>query len=95
VQETLTNVLRHAGVKQAQLMIWISEPGHFLTIQVEDHGAGFDAAAVSHVKSSGLSGMRERAMLLGGNFRIQSACGEGTCVTAELPLQPQKSEGAL
>jgi len=95
VQEALTNVLRHSGVKQAQLMIWISEPGHYLTIQVEDHGAGFDTATVSHMKSSGLSGMRERAMLLGGSLRIQSACGEGTCVTAELPLESRKSEGSL
>ena len=55
-------------------------------MQVEDEGVGFDAeAGHSGGKSSGLSGMHERASLLGGRLRIEAAPGRGTCVLACLP----------
>src|SRR4051812_9720702 len=94
VQEGLTNVLRHAGVKEVQVTLWISEPKDRLTIQIEDQGAGFDLDSVSHARSSGVSGMRERATLLGGVLRIESVPGEGTCLTAELPLEAPNLENA-
>ena len=60
-----------------------------LQIQVEDCGKGFDVeAAFQRGRSSGLSSMRERAVLLGGRVLIESIQDKGTCVTAQLPLQP-------
>jgi signal transduction histidine kinase len=85
-QEALTNIARHARVDQARLTIRASEGN--LMIQVEDHGAGFNPHEISPFASNGLSGMRERVRLLGGRFTLNSAPGQGTCLTAELPVKP-------
>jgi signal transduction histidine kinase len=85
VQEALTNVARHAGVPQAKARIWKTPDA--LILQVEDHGRGFDPAALfASVGTGGLSGMRERAHLLGGQFTVESSPGSGARLTAELPL---------
>ena len=64
-------------------------------LQVRDAGVGFDgAAALKRGTSSGLSGMKERAELLGGEFILESAPGEGTCLTVELPLPTLHSSGS-
>jgi PAS domain S-box-containing protein len=83
VQEALTNVARHAGVREAVVRLWVD--GGWLGLQVEDRGVGFDPHAVAG-PSAGLSGMRDRARLLGGRLEVESAPGQGTRVTAELPL---------
>jgi signal transduction histidine kinase len=54
-------------------------------VEVEDQGVGFDVDNVAYA-STGLSGMRERALSLNGKVLVQSKPGEGTCVIAELPL---------
>jgi signal transduction histidine kinase len=58
-------------------------------MQLHDDGRGFDPAALS-VRGSGqglgLAGMRERASLLGGTVRVESAPGQGTTVEARLPV---------
>ncbi|MDX6344492.1 MAG: hypothetical protein QOH87_4630, partial [Trebonia sp.] len=71
VQEALTNVARHAHVGEVNVVLW-ADRDH-LNIQVEDQGQGFevDKAAVVGT-SSGLAGMRERALLLGGTLRVES-----------------------
>jgi PAS domain S-box-containing protein len=86
VQEGLTNVARHANVTEATIRLWNDE--ETLGIQVEDCGKGF---AVEYAEfatgSNGLSGMRERVLLVGGEFAVESAPGTGTRLTAELPLR--------
>ena len=85
VQEALTNVARHAGVKAATVRLWSN--GDSLGVQVEDRGAGFDfEQAMAGRDSSGLAGMRERALMLGGEFTLDSRPGAGTRLTVELPL---------
>ncbi len=85
VQESLTNVARHAAVNSAEVRLIVTET--FLHIEVIDHGAGFDAAsALAHPESSGLSGMQERAALLAGSLRVESQPGAGTRVRALLPM---------
>ena len=89
VQEALTNVARHARVSEATVRLWTHEAT--LSIQVEDGGAGFDSEAIhSPSETSGLAGMRERTILLGGQLTIESAMGTGTRLTAELGI----SDGA-
>jgi len=89
VQEALTNVARHSSASNAVVRLWASDDT--LSVQIEDKGRGFDAeAALAVANSSGLSGMRERAGLLGGRLTIESSRGDGTTLTAELPL-PSKS----
>jgi signal transduction histidine kinase len=83
-QEALTNVARHARVCDATVRIWADE--HVLRLEMTDRGAGFDQTAAELRRSSGLTGMRERAALLGGRLTIDSSPGSGTRVLAELPL---------
>jgi signal transduction histidine kinase len=85
VQEAMTNVIRHARNKHIYVNVWANE--HDLNLQIMDRGGGFDLGTVlSKRTSSGLSGMRERARLLGGDLVIESEIGAGTCLTARLPL---------
>jgi PAS domain S-box-containing protein len=86
VQEALTNVVRHSGAAEANVLLWANDER--LTVQVEDQGRGFDVeVALSAGTSSGLSGMRERVALLGGRFSLESMPRAGTHLTAELPLR--------
>ena len=57
-----------------------------LVLLIHDNGRGFDQAVLSLSKSLGLLGMRERAVILGGQVNIASAPGKGTTVTAWIPL---------
>jgi PAS domain S-box-containing protein len=85
IQEALTNVARHAKVNEVVVRLW----GDKKTIgaQIEDEGQGFNVDAVlTKGRSNGLDGMRERAMLLGGHFIVESQVGSGTRLTAELPM---------
>jgi PAS domain S-box-containing protein len=90
VQEALTNVARHAHAARAEVRVW--HDGGEVHLEVSDRGAGFDPATVRAAgETGGLSGMRERAALLGGRWSIQSRPGEGTCVRARLPARPGRT----
>ena len=85
VQEALTNVTRHARVTHARVTIRCD--GAKLRVYVADDGVGFDPESVfSGASGGGLTGMRERAALLGGNLIVDSTPGSGTRLTAELPF---------
>jgi signal transduction histidine kinase len=91
VQEALTNVIRHAKVNEVTVRIWLDEK--MLGVQVEDYGIGFNSDALLNTgTSSGLAGMRERAVLLGGQFTIETSPGAGTRLTAELPIHLKKHQ---
>jgi PAS domain S-box-containing protein len=84
-QEALTNVARHSQVKDVTVLLWANP--ETINVQIEDQGVGFNPESViASGHSNGLTGMRERAALLGGRLTIESAPGSGMCVTAELPL---------
>ena len=85
VQEALNNAWQHAGASAARVAV--SRQGDQLQIEIVDSGPGFDPrAGTSSDAHLGLVGMRERAESLGGSFRVESVLGEGTHVTATLPL---------
>ena len=85
VQQALTNTAQHAGVAGVTVRLWAE--ANKLHLQVEDRGRGFDPEIVMKVtRSSGLFGMSERTSLVGGRMTIDSTPGEGTTITAELPL---------
>jgi PAS domain S-box-containing protein len=84
IQEALTNVLRYAGVLEAEVEIKVKESA--IILHISDRGKGFSAAELSAGSSTGLSAMRERATLLGGQFSVNSAPNQGTVVTVKLPL---------
>jgi signal transduction histidine kinase len=92
VQEALTNVARHAQVKEATVRVWVVKGSLF--VQVEDCGRGFDTEmAWSGTSTSGLAGMRERASLLGGRFSLESSPGAGARLTVDLPLFNRQESG--
>lgn len=81
VQEALTNVARHAGVKKATLDLQNGKQG--LELRIADQGCGFNPTATTTVnEGNGLAGLRERAALLGGQLTVNSAPGRGTVVSA-------------
>ena len=85
VQESLTNISRHAADKNAG--VEARADGEALYISVSDQGGGFDVqAALGRRNSTGLSGMRERARQLGGELGIISTPGQGTRISVRLPL---------
>jgi len=93
VQEALTNVVRHSGAKEVTVRLWTSH--NSLSVQVEDPGVGFEPEkALARGVSSGLAGIRERAALLGGRVRIESAPGSGTHLTAEFPVSDLPKSGS-
>jgi signal transduction histidine kinase len=83
-QEMLTNVARHAQATRVDIAMTVDEQA--LRLEVQDNGKGIADAAERGPKSLGLLGMRERAALLGGQFQIAGAPGEGTKVTVSIPL---------
>ena len=85
LQETLTNVVRHA--RATTVTVSLSRTRAALTLLVRDDGAGFDARLVqATARGLGLRGMRERVTLLGGSIDIESAPGRGTVVRAQIPF---------
>jgi two-component system nitrate/nitrite sensor histidine kinase NarX len=95
VQESLTNIARHAGAHHAWLRIQ-TRPGARLQIVVEDDGAGVTAAAADGAALEGthygLEIMRERARRLGGVLTVGARSGGGTRVQLEFPLRAATPE---
>ena len=95
VQESLTNILRHAGARQVNISL--RREGEHLTLCVHDDGCGFDLAAMRERAlagaSMGLPGMLERAALIGGRLDIQTHPGQGSQVCLHYPA-PLPEEAA-
>jgi len=83
VRELLFNVVKHAGVKSARVRLKPIDADRML-IEVKDAGTGFNATQ-SPSTSFGLARIRERVDYIGGQMKIQSAPGKGTCITLTLP----------
>jgi signal transduction histidine kinase len=83
VQESLTNISRHALASAVHIVLDRFDD-HYL-LEVRDNGRGFDPAK-RKLKSFGLIGLRERALVLGGEARVTSAPGQGTVVKVSFPI---------
>jgi signal transduction histidine kinase len=80
IQEAVTNVVRHAGTDECQVAI--DQQDGQLSIEVTDSGCGGGTAGTGY----GITGMRERAALLGGDFSAGPRPGGGFRVAARLPV---------
>jgi signal transduction histidine kinase len=90
VQESLTNVARHAEAERVEIDLRRLDAGTAkdrIAIDIRDDGRGFDVEIARAKGRRGLEGMRERVELLGGTIEISSAVGKGTHVHVELPVQ--------
>ena len=82
VQESLTNVLRHADAKN--VVVKVGTSGDTIVLEIIDDGRGITEKQAAGGASFGLLGMRERARMFGGTFRIESREGGGTIVTVRM-----------
>jgi signal transduction histidine kinase len=82
-QETLTNVSRHAEATGVKVRLYADQGA--VCLQVEDNGQGMDPGRLPDTHALGIFGMRERALLLGGELTIRSARGAGTMVEVRIP----------
>jgi signal transduction histidine kinase len=82
VCEALTNSVKHASARQARIRL-TSENGR-LSVEVSDDGQGFDPRTTTR---AGLAGLADRVEAVGGEVQIRSRPGEGTTVSATLPIR--------
>jgi signal transduction histidine kinase len=95
VQELITNAAKHSGEERVSICTdWKDTE---VSISVSDEGCGFDTSihegALSDDCCFGLFSIRERLSYMGGSFAIDSAPGEGTCVTISTPYAIKAEEG--
>jgi signal transduction histidine kinase len=84
-QEALTNVARHSGANRVHLAL-AADNGH-LVLSVADDGCGFNTAVLNETEALGVAGMRERAVLVGGELFVFSTPGAGSRVEFRVPLK--------
>jgi CheY-like chemotaxis protein len=82
-QETLFNVVKHAGVNEARIRI--RRLGRYVGLSVSDRGRGFDPRDLKAAAGFGLLSIRERVELLGGRLKIKSAKGKGSTFFIVVP----------
>ena len=88
-REALSNIEKYANASQVSgEFIWNE---HAMTLVISDNGRGFDLDAVQTADHYGLKFMRERAELMKGSFSVQSASGQGTKITANVPYEHELS----
>lgn len=90
VQESLTNVRKHA--RAGRVEIRLTEDADGVRLSVADDGAGFAPGAAGGPRDLprfGLATMRERAESVGGKIAVTSAPGQGTRIVVELPSRPR------
>jgi PAS domain S-box-containing protein len=92
-QEALTNVARHADASEVNVRL--AKEGSDLTLEVHDNGKGIAGGKLSTFGSLGILGMRERAMLLGGELTISGPPGNGTTVRVRIPEARQNHQEQL
>lgn len=85
MQESLTNVARHAEADQVRVLV--KRQGDELILEVEDNGKGMPSEpSDSQQQHLGLAGMMQRAALLEGDFALQTQPGKGTMLRVRLPI---------
>lgn len=89
VQEGITNACKHS--KSKKVRVSLLQRGDQVRIEIRDWGIGFNPKAVPE-KRYGLTGIRERARLLGGKCQIRTKPGDGTVIVVDLPVAARKTE---
>ena len=84
LQESLTNIARHAQASRVE--VTMGRRGNMVSLSIQDNGRGFSTGGPRKPNSHGLTGLRERAYLLDGQTEIISAPGQGTRVLVNIPI---------
>jgi signal transduction histidine kinase len=89
VQESLSNIIKHAGATS----IWVTMkylPLMF-SLQVRDNGHGLQQGEMDQEGGSGLKNMENRAALIGASFQVESSSQSGVCISITLPIKQNES----
>lgn len=84
LQESLTNIAKHAGAENVDVQLGFS--GNHWELSIRDDGAGFDDK-LGERKGIGLIGMKERVQILGGAFNLTTAPGKGVLIDVRIPAE--------
>lgn len=84
LQESLTNVIRHA--KASKVEVVLSKESGWLGMQISDNGIGLRQDQTKRGQTFGLQGIDERIQMLGGELKIESMPGKGTSLTISMPV---------
>jgi len=84
IQESLTNIIRHANASYVSISLEINSQSDILELIIDDNGQGCELNNLN--TGFGLQGMTERVKLLNGTFKLQSQPGQGMQVKAKIPL---------
>jgi signal transduction histidine kinase len=84
LQESLTNILRHAQASAVE--IDLNRDSSWIYMKVSDNGIGISGSSRKKVNAFGLAGMKERVNMLGGELKIDSTQGKGTLLAISIPL---------
>ncbi len=83
-QEAMTNAGRHSGASEVDIELVVADDGS-TELHIWDDGRGFDPSEQRGEDGLGLTGMAERARLVGGELDVRSAPGAGASITLRLP----------
>jgi PAS domain S-box-containing protein len=90
LQESLTNIVRHAKASRVSVHLW--NENHITVLQVQDNGVGMPAELIAGPASFGLLSMKERALMLGGTVDVMSGPGAGTKIVVRVPDAAREDE---
>jgi PAS domain S-box-containing protein len=92
-QESLTNIARHAAASRIRVSLQEVE-NEYILLKIEDNGKGFEVRKIGDKKTLGLLGMKERTLMMGGEFRIESEPGKGTSLFVTVPVTVNRHDSA-
>ncbi|MEJ2103849.1 MAG: PAS domain-containing sensor histidine kinase [Ignavibacteriaceae bacterium] len=87
-QEALTNIARHSEASKVTISLLNFQSN--IILEIQDNGKGITQEQVKDFKSLGIHGMKERAMVFGGQVNIEGFAGKGTMVMVEIPIDGSK-----
>lgn len=90
IQEGINNIVKHSAATEATVVVKITADG--LSISIRDNGRGIAAGGISAEAGFGLSGIRERAEIMGGAARVDSSPDQGVSLQIQIPLPPLSKE---
>ncbi|HVF46723.1 MAG TPA: ATP-binding protein, partial [Pyrinomonadaceae bacterium] len=94
VQEALNNTHKHARAESVEILL--TQRAGDVVLIIEDDGRGFSLKGKkTHLKGLGLTGMKERAALIGATLDIESSPGKGTSIHVRLPTKTKKKRNVI
>jgi len=88
-QESLTNVARHSGAQKVN--VFLKQDDENIVMKIIDNGKGYDNA-VKGIKTLGVLGMKERTLMMGGEYHINGVKDEGTTIEVIIPAKSLTTE---